>query len=111
MAARQPADQLQVAQPPGRAFEIRFQAVFRIRVLGVARFLFFELGAEKILRRPHVPGVDAGLDRIDQFLVAEQWPRLDQAGEHGDIGRGRGHALVHAAHAVADLQAQIPKQG
>ena len=111
MAARQPADELQVAQPPGGAFDIGFEAVFRIRVLRVTLFLLLELGAEKILRRPHLPRVDARVHRRDEFAVAQEQPRLDQAGQHGDIARGLGHAFGHAANAVADLQTQIPEQG
>ena len=50
------------------------------------------------------------LEFFEQRLVADNQPRLDERGFGLHVGVGHLHAIVNAAHRVADLQADVPQR-
>ena len=59
MALDNPADNLQIAQSAGRAFDVWFQVVLGIRKFIVALVLLLQLSMEKFVASPHVLGTDS----------------------------------------------------
>ncbi len=76
-------------------------------MLGVALFLLESLCLQERYR------IDGLLDRLrearEKGCVACQQPRLEQGSFDGDVGPCRLDAGVDRAHAVGDLEADIPK--
>jgi hypothetical protein len=104
---RDPADYLQVAQAARSLFEVGLQRERRVAVLGMALLLL------QLLRLQEGPGLDHALDRalkaLEQRRAAGDQPRLQQRGLDGDVGPGRLDASLDRAHAVADLQSDVPE--
>ncbi len=71
MAAGKPANELEVAQASGRALYVRLQAVFRVCVFGVTRFLLLQFSAEEILRGPYMAGIGGPLDGFQKRPFAQ----------------------------------------
>ncbi|GIX22614.1 MAG: hypothetical protein KatS3mg121_1397 [Gammaproteobacteria bacterium] len=110
VAARDPEHRLDVAQSARALLEVRLEAVGGVAELGVPALLLGELGLEEVGPRPDAALGDGGLHALEQGRAARQGPRFHQVGDHGDVARGFLAALGDGAHAVADLQAQVPEQ-
>jgi len=69
------------------------------------------LGGEEFLAVPEALGRGGHAHPREQRLLAAQQPRLQQVGHDGHILPGLAHALRDAAHAVPDLQTDVPEGG
>jgi hypothetical protein len=86
MTLRHPADGLNVAQAAGARFE-------------------------EVLRGPEAVGRQRAAHAGEQRLRAREQARLEQGGRDADVGQALALAVVDGAHAVADLEANVPKEG
>jgi len=110
MAFGHPADHLDVAQAAGALLDVGLEVVGGVVVLVVARDLFLELGLEEAGAGPDAVRPGGLAHGLEQGRRAGEQPRLDEVGRHGDVALAFAHAVVQGAHAVADLQAEIPQQ-
>src|SRR5204863_5704870 len=101
-------DDLQVAQAAGRLLEVRLERVRRVLVLGVALFLLELLRLEE-RDRIHRAG-ERLLHAPVERAAAGQEARFQQRGAHRDVVARRRDATLYRAHAVADLQADVPER-
>ena len=111
MSLGDPADHLDIAQPAGRALDIGLQVVLGVVVALVAVDLLLPLGLEEVLRRPHAIGGQACLHRLAQPFGAGDGAALEQVGDDREVGPGLAFAVGQRAHAVPDLQADVPQEG
>ena len=102
---RQPVDGVQVAQAARAVLQVGLELVGAVVEARVARLLLGQLAVEEML------GVEACLEAAAEFVEqargAAHVARLQQIGFHRDVG-GLGQAGVDRAHAVADLQPDVP---
>ncbi len=104
-----PDHHLQIAQAAGAFLAIRLERVGRVLVLQVPLAHLAHLGGEKGL------GIDCRCTgrskcRIRALQPAEE-ARFEQRGLHRDVAAALLEALLHGAHARADLQAGVPAAG
>jgi len=107
---REPADHLNVAQAPGAALDVGFEVVGRVVIARVARALLLELGAEERGTVPHAIRADASRQLREQTARAVQQARFHERRNHGDVAARLALAVVERAHAVADLETDVPKE-
>ncbi len=110
VALRDPADRLDVAQPARARLDVRLEVVSRVVVAVMARGLLGDLGLEEIARRPDALGRERAAHRFEQRLGADQQARFDHRGRDADVRRALALAVVDRAHAVPDLQADVPHE-
>ena len=110
MAFRHPADGLNVAQAARARFDVRFEVVGGIEVAMMPLGLLTDLGLEEILRGPQAIGCERAAHAGEQRLGAGQQPRFEQGGRDADVRKAFALAVVDGAHAVADLEADIPEE-
>ena len=105
---RHPLDHLQIAKAAGTFLAVGFEAVGRVVELGVAFGLLQLLGAEEHggVQR----GVAALLEIVEQRARTCQPAGFEQGRLDRDVALGFVQALVDAAHAVADVEADVPQQ-
>ena len=106
--ARDPENDMQIAQTAGALLAVRLQAEGGIVVTAVALCLFKPLGLEEHLRielRAH-----GGREFVESLAAAGEQARLKQGGLDGDVAAGFLTALGDAAHAVADFDADVPQR-
>ncbi|MCW0462475.1 hypothetical protein NB717_003543 [Xanthomonas sacchari] len=108
-AQRHPAQRMQVAQAAGAVLDIRLQVVGGVAEALVAGLQFLALGHEEFARRPYPLRGDGRRQRRLGGGVGLQRARLDQRGQHGLVGAGRG-ALRGRAHRMAHRHAGVPQQ-
>ena len=111
VALGDPGDGLDVAQPAGAGLHVRLEVVGGVVGLGVAVGLLAHLGLEEFLDRPQMRRRERLEHRGGERRGAGDAARLDQRGHHADIGGGRGRAFLDRAHAVPDLDADVPEEG
>ena len=104
---RYPADDLQVAQPPGGLLDVWLEAVRAVLILGVPLLLFEPLCLVK--SPPVVMFAGPSMELLEQRAAADDPARLQQRGSHGHVPVGLFHALLDGAHAMTDLEPQIPE--
>src|SRR5690606_22119996 len=110
MAQRYPADGLDIPQATGRAFDVGLEVVLGVIELGVPVVLLGALGAEEFGTGPHMLRADGIHHGLAQGFFTDQRARLLEVGNDGHIGASLLPALVDAAYALADFQADIPEQ-
>ncbi|MCY1433045.1 hypothetical protein D9M71_490640 [compost metagenome] len=69
------------------------------------------LGQEELLARPHVRGAGDFQHALTQGLGAGDGAAFHQVGDHRQVGARLAGAFLHRAHALTDLQADVPQQG
>ena len=111
VALGHPGDGVNVAQAAGAFLDVGLQLVGGVVKLGVARLLLGLLAGEELGHRPQDVGRQCRLQLSRQDLVAAEGARLQQGGDDGDVFTGFVDALVERAHALADLQANVPAEG
>ncbi len=111
VALGHPADHLDVAQPAGRALDVGLEVVLGVVVAVVAADLLLPLGLEEAVGGPQPLRRQARLHRLAQPFGTRHGAALEQVGDHRDVGRGLALAVGQRAHAVADLQADVPEEG
>ena len=111
MALRDPADGLDVAQAAGARLDVRLEVVGGIEIAVMALGLFLDLGLEEILRGPEPVGRERTPHAGEQRLGSREQPRLEQRGRDADVGEALALAIVDRAHAVPDLEADVPEEG
>jgi hypothetical protein len=104
---RDPLDHLQVAQPAGRLLQVRLERVGRILVLGVALLLLQLFCFEEGYRVGDF--LEFAFHPTEKRPTANEEARLEKRGADGDVARCRFDAALDGAHAVADLQADVPE--
>ncbi len=110
VAFRHPADHLDIAQSAGAFLDIGLQVIGGVVKLVVPLLLFRQFGFEEFAAGPD--SIRTGLS----FLLFKQVNRADQqagflqVGGHGDILFGLLVTLFDAAHALPDLQTDIPQE-
>ena len=110
MALRDPGDRLQVAQAPRARLDVRLEVVRGVEVAVVAVGLFPDLGLEEVVGGPQPVGGERAAHAGIQRLGAGQQPRLEQRRRDADVGQALALAVVDCAHAVADLETDVPQQ-
>src|SRR5690606_16559574 len=110
VAQRHPADGLDIPQATGRAFDVGFEVVLGVIELGMPVVLLGALGTEKFGTGPHMLRADGIHHGLAQGFFTDQGARLHEVGNDGHIGASLLLALVDAAYALADFQADIPEQ-
>ena len=110
MALRDPADGLNVAQPAGTRFDVRFEVVRGIEIAVMALGLLLDLGFEEILRRPKPIGRERAAHAGEQRLGPGQQTRLEQRGRDADVREALALAVIDGANAVTDLEADVPEK-
>ncbi len=73
--------------------------------------LLAHLGLEEFPHRPDAIRRKRGLHVGEQRCVAGEQARLDQRRHDADIGDALRLTFLHRAHAMTDLQADVPKEG
>ena len=111
VALRHPADGLDVAQAPGARFDVGLEVIGGIEVAVVALGLFLDLGLEKVLRGPQPVRRERAPHAGEQRLGSGEQARLEQRGRDADVGETLALTIVDGAHAVADLEADVPEKG
>ena len=96
---------MQIAQCAGRFLDVGLQ--IGVVIAGVSLFLFqtFCLGKLRRVKVTQELFLKAGKQGARPLNMA----RFQQAGLHRDVLRGEFETLGDRAHAVADLQADVPK--
>ena len=103
-----PQDGLQVAQPARALLDARFEVVGAFLVTGVALLLFELLGLAEQYR---VQACRQPLaERRGTPPCTAQQARFQQVGLHRHVARRDLEALFQGAHAVADLQPDVPER-
>ncbi len=110
MALRHPADGLDVAQPAGTGFHIRFEIVGRIEIAMMALGLLLDLGFEEIERGPQSIRRQRATHAGEQGLRSGEQARLEQGGGDADVGQAFALAIIDRAHAVSHLEADVPEK-
>ncbi len=111
MATGHPDDGLDVAQGARGALEVGLQVVFRRTVLAVSLLLLLAFGGKVIPVRERIAGIDALPKGLRSFFISGDQSGFQQVGEDGDVVARGGHTLLDTAHAVPDIQTQVPEQG
>ena len=105
--ARDPEDDLEIAQAARRFLEIGFEAVGRLVEAQVA-FLLFE--ALALIEQQGVKvAAQAFLEGGEQVFVAGQQAGLDQGGLHRNVAGGLVETILYRAHAMSDLETDVPE--
>ena len=110
LAACDPEDGLDVAQPARGALDIGLQVVLGVVVLGMAGALLVALGEEELLARPHFVRAGDLQHVLPQVLGAGDGAAFHQVGDHRQVRARLFGAFGHRTHALADLQADVPEQ-
>ena len=112
VALRHPADHLDVTQPARALLDVRLEVVAGVVIARVAGLLLGELLLEVAAAGPDAVVTDQAAERGEQVLgLAAQQARLEQVGLDGDVARALFDALGKRAHAVSDLEADVPQEG
>src|SRR5690554_5329668 len=106
-----PADGLDVPQGARGAFYVGLQVVLGVAVFLVALLLLFPLGHKVGLVGTHLVGVGLFAQGLPQAVWPGNGTGFQQVGKYRDIFPCGGDGFVHAAHAVADIEFQVPQQG
>ena len=97
--------------PPEALLDVRLEAV-GVGVEALAPGLLLgELGGEERRRRPDLVGGDDAPHQLEQRELARERARLHQVRHDGDVGGGLALAVGHRAHAVPDVDAEVPQSG
>ena len=111
VALRDPGDGLDVAQAAGACLDVRLEVVGGVVVARVAVGLFAHLRLVELGGAPDVVGRQCGSHGLEQRLRAVQQARLHERGRDTDVGQALLLAVIDGAHAVADLEADVPEEG
>ena len=106
--ARHPLKHLQIAATAGAFLAVGFEAVGRVVEPGVALVLLQLLGSEE--DRGFQAGAVALLELVAERPRPGQIACFKQRGLYRDVASGLFQALADAAHAVADVEADVPQQ-
>ena len=107
---RDPGDGLDVAQPPGPGLDVGLEVVGGVVGLQVPRGLLAHLGLEELLHRPESLGRESLAHGGEQLRDARDEARLEQRRHDTDVADAFLGALGHRAHAVTDLEADVPEE-
>ena len=110
VALRDPADGLDVAQSAGTGLHVRLEVVRGVVVPVVAGLLLGDLGFEEGLRRPDAVLAERAAHRLEQVVGPREQPRLDERRGDAHVGGALVLAVVDRAHAVADLEPDVPQE-
>ncbi len=110
LTACDPEDRLDVAQSTRGALDVGLQVVLGVVVLGVACALFFALGQEELLARPHLLRAGDLEHGLAQAFGPGDRAAFHQVGEDRQIGTCFVGALGDRAYRLPDFQADIPEQ-
>src|ERR1700731_4398686 len=105
-----PGDRLNVPQPSGTGFDVRFQVVGGVVRLQVAFRLLPNLGVEELLDGPDMLRRQRVAHLRDEARASRKLASLEQRRHYADIGSAFLHTLVDRADAVANLEADIPEE-
>ena len=107
---RDPEERVEVAQAPLALLDVGLDEITRRARPPDARFAFRELGGDEFRRclRDDL-GVEPLLKRLEQILVADDEPRLDERGADGHVGARLPQAFIDRARRVADLLLEVPQ--
>ena len=105
-----PADDLDVPQTARAALDVGFQVVGGVAVPMMPRDLFLAFFGKELGRRPQPVGRDGGLQRFVKRGRAGKQTRFHQRSRDREVLRRLLAALFYAAHAVADLEADVPQR-
>ena len=111
VALGDPGDGLDVAQSTRTCLDVGFQVVGGVVRLGVPVGLLADLGLEEFFDRPEVRGGECLGHPRGERSVSGHAARLDEGGHHAHIAGGGFRALGDGAHAVTDLDADVPQEG
>ncbi len=111
VAFRHPADGLDVAQSAGPGLHVGFEVVGGVVRLQVPLLLLAHFGGEEIAHRPDAIGRERRAHCRQQRGRAREPARFEQRGHHAHIGEALLEAVVDRAHAVADLETDVPEEG
>src|SRR5690554_1444053 len=111
VALGNPADGLDVPQGAWGAFYVGLQVVLGVAVFLVALLLFFPLGDKVGLVGADFVGIGLFAQGLPQAVGPGDGTGLQQVGKDRDIFPGGSDGFIHAAHAVADIEFQVPQQG
>ena len=111
LALGHPADGLDVAQSAGAGLDVGLEVVGGIVGLEAPLLLLAHLGLEEVAHRPDAIGRERGAHRGEQLGRAGEAARLHQRRHHPDVGGALLGAFGDGAHAVADLEADVPQEG
>ena len=107
---RDPEQGVQIAQAAFAVLHVRLDQVARLPRTADAVLALGELGGDEFRRGvAHDLAVEARLQFVEQFLVAEQEARFQDGGADGHVRLGLADAFVHRAGGVADLQPGVPQ--
>ena len=107
---RNPEERVEVAQSPLALLDVGFDEITRRARAPDARFTFREFRGDEFRRRLRDDlGVEPLLKRLEQALVADDEPRLDERGADCHVGARLLQAFIDRARRVADLLLQVPQ--
>ncbi len=110
MALRNPGDGLHVAQAAGAGLDVRLEIVGGIVGLQAPLLLLAHLGFEELAHRPDAIGRERDAHLGQQLGGAREPPRFHQRRHDADVGGALLGAFGHGAHAVADLEPDVPQE-
>jgi hypothetical protein len=110
MALGDPPDHLDVPQATGILLDVRLQVIGRVSVLVPASPLLLSFGGEEIGAGPDAIRSCGRDHALEKALVAREVPSLEQVGHDGDVGAALVDAIFHRAHAVPDLESDVPEE-
>ena len=110
VALGHPGDGLDVAQAPGPGLDVGLEVVGGVIGLQVPLGLLAHLGLEELLHRPDALGRQGRTHRGEQLGAAGQQARLDEGRHDAHVADALLGAFGHGAHAVPDLQADVPQE-
>ena len=108
---RHPGDGLDVAQPAGAGLDVGLEVIGGVVGLEVPLGLLADLGLEELLHRPDVLGSESGAHRREQRGTAGEQARFQQRRHDAHVADALFAALRDRAHAVADLEPDVPQEG
>ena len=105
-----PEDGLNIPHPAGRTLEIRLEVVVDVVVLTVPFALFVLLGAEEAAARPKGFAREHTVELGAQLAGAAQPATLHHRRRDDHVACRLALAVGQRAHAVADVELQVPEQ-
>ena len=110
MPLRHPGDGLDVAQPPGAGLDVGLEVVGGVVGLQVPLGLLAHFRLEELLHRPDALGCQRAAHGGEQLRISGEQARFQERGHDADVADAFLGALRHGAHAVADLEPDVPQE-
>ena len=106
-SACNPLDDLQIAHPARSLLQIGLERVGGVLVLRVAQLLLELLRLQERRRIGHP--AELSVQGAEQVPAPGEEARFEQGRVDGDVARGGLEAIVDGAHAVTDLEPDVPE--